>query len=142
MIERPGSGLSSLEGGSLASDKPISVARPAWLVPGSNRPEKVARMGRAGSGHPAGGGTVHPYTGPPARPGSLGSRPCELPGRAKMSSVSPGRAEAGHWPVPGVPSPEPEQRSQTQTAVSRVETDHPAILTTRVMARNPPQPRT
>ena len=27
MIERPGSGLSSLEGGSLASDKPISVAR-------------------------------------------------------------------------------------------------------------------
>ena len=97
-------GLSSLEGGSLASDKPISVARLAGARLQSAREAAELcwpgwRMARARSRgrHST---PVH-WRGPPAGPClpcllGAGWAGCELPGRAKMSSVSPARAEAGH----------------------------------------------
>lgn len=107
--ERPGSGLGSLAWAAWRAAVWQAINRsvwPAWLGPGSNRPEKLQSSAGLGGGWPGpghGGGTVHPYTGAvrqlaPCLPCLLGAgwAGCELPGRAKMSSVSPARAEAGH----------------------------------------------
>ena len=153
--ERPGSGLGSLDWAAWRAAVWQAINRsvwPAWLGPGSNRPEKLQSSAGLGGGWPGpghGGGTVHPYTGAvrqlarvsrvswvPAGPGvsclaALRWAPCLRPGLRLVTASS--RCE---------PRAEQSEHSQTQTAVSRVETDHPAILTTRVMARNPPQPPT